>query len=278
MDCFYRPTDVRVALCHLQDNLCDCRMIEWRDEAIILSSRAHGENAVIVSMLAAEHGRYAGLVAGGQSQRWQGILQPGNQGLARWRARLPEHLGHFGFDASGAGAARWLHYPQVLAIICSACAVTEQALPERQAFPTIYNGLQHLLAVEDPTLFGAAYVHWEMGVLAALGYGLDLSACAVTQETDDLAYVSPRSGRAVSRTAGAPWHDRLLPLPGFLRGVPEWPTEAIAHGLQLTGHFLARYVFHHTAPRSTHSWHDCLPGPRRRLAALYEADTAASVA
>ena len=111
-------------------------MIEWHDEAIILSARAHGEKAAIVSVLAQQQGRYAGLVAGGQSRQWQGILQPGSAAQARWRARLPEHLGHFALDAAGAGAARWLGLPLVLAVICSACVVTEQALPDRQPLPT----------------------------------------------------------------------------------------------------------------------------------------------
>jgi DNA repair protein RecO (recombination protein O) len=244
-------------------------MIEWHDAAIILSARAHGEKAAIVAVLAREQGRYAGLVAGGQGQSWQGVLQPGNPTQARWRARLPEHLGHFAFDTAGAGAARWLQHPPVLAAIASACVMTEQALPERQPLPKIYDGLSYLLAVEDAALFGAAYVQWELGLLAALGYGLDLSACAVTQQTEELLYVSPRSGRAVSRAAGAAYHDRLLPLPGFLRGEPDGSATAVAAGLQLTGHFLARHIFHHTAPRLRQNWQECLPAARRRLAALY---------
>lgn len=252
-------------------------MIQWDDEAIILSARAHGEKAAIVTVLAAQQGRYAGLVAGGQGRNWQGVLQPGNCAQARWRARLPEHLGHFAFDVAGAGAARWLDEPLVLAVISSACVVTEQALPERQPLPAVYDGLRHLLAVDDAELFGAAYVQWELGLLSALGYGLDLSACAVTQQSDDLVYVSPRSGRAVSRGAGHDYHDKLLLLPSFLRGEPDWSMAEIARGLQLTGHFLARRVFHHTAPRSSPSWFDCLPAARRRLAALYH-ETAAPVA
>lgn len=245
-------------------------MIEWHDAAVVLSARAHGEKAAIVSVLAAQQGRYVGLVAGGQGRQWQGVLQPGNAAQARWRARLPEHLGHLALDAAGSGAARWLGAPLVLAVISSACVVTEQALPERQPLPAVYDGLQHLLALEDAELFGPAYVQWEMGLLTALGYGLDLSACAVTSNTDDLIYVSPRSGRAVSAAAGADYHDKLLHLPRFLRGEADWSAAEVTRGLQLTGHFLARRVFHHTAPRNSPSWFDCLPAARRRLAQLYQ--------
>jgi DNA repair protein RecO (recombination protein O) len=252
-------------------------MIQWDDEAIILSARAHGEKAAIVTVLASEQGRHAGLVAGGQGRSAHGVLQQGTCVQAHWQARLPEHLGHFKLESTGAGAARWLSMPVVLATICSACVVTEQAVPERQPLPAVYDGLRHLLALEDADLFGAAYVQWELGLLAALGYGLDLSSCAVTQQTDELVYVSPRSGRAVSRAAGAIYHDKLLHLPLFLRGEPDWSPAEIIRGLQLTGHFLARRVFHHTAPRLTQNWHECLPAARRRLAALYE-DTAGVVA
>ncbi|MEJ0062452.1 MAG: DNA repair protein RecO [Alphaproteobacteria bacterium] len=246
-------------------------MIEWEDEAIILSARAHGENAAIVTVCAAGYGRCAGLVAGGQSARWHGVLQPGNAVRARWRARLSEHLGHFTFDLATTPAARWLDQPLMLAAIASACTVTEYALPERQPMPAIHAGLGALLAVEDAGLFGAAYVKWEMGVLAALGYGLDLSSCAATQAADDLIYVSPRSGRAVSREAGLPYHDKMLPLPGFLLGEPDWSEEEVWRGLQLTGHFLARLIFINAAPRLAPQLQEGLPPARQRLAALYRA-------
>ena len=247
------------------DNDLPQPMIEWEDSAVILSARPHGEQATIVNVLSAQHGRYAGLLPGGQTPRWQPLLQPGNPVRARWRARLPEHLGHYQFEGAGAGAARWLSEPWVLAVIDSACSVAEKALPERQPQPLIYDGMCHLLLLEDADLFGAAYVQWELGLLAALGYGLDLSVCAVTQRAEDLFYVSPRTGRAVSRAAGTAYHDKLLPLPGFLRGELDWSPAAVRQGLQLTAHFLARRVFHLTASRHAADWHDCLPAARRRL-------------
>jgi len=253
-------------------------MTEWDDEAIILSARPHGEKAMVVHVLTATQGRCAGLVAGGQGRKGQGLLQQGNQVQARWRARLPEHLGHFNFEPISTHAARWFDQPAILAIISSACSVAEQAVPERQALPAVYNGLSHLLSMQEADLFGAAYVQWELGLLAALGYGLDLSACAVTQQKHDLAYVSPRSGRAVSRTAGEAYHDKLLHLPRFLRGEPDWSAQQIWHGLQLTGHFLARQVFLHTMPRNTPNWQECLPASRRRLAALYQDSPVAACA
>ena len=245
-------------------------MIHWEDDAIILSTRAHGEHAAIVSILTAGQGRHAGLVAGGQGRQWQAILQPGNRVRAVWRARLTEHLGHFAFELASNSAARWLDQPLVLAAISSACVVTEHALPERQPMPAVFAGLQALLTTVDAEFFGPAYVQWELGLLAALGYGLDLTVCAVTQSQDDLAYVSPRTGRAVSRAVGLGYHDKLLRLPGFLIGIPDWSMTAVGWGLQLTGHFLARQVFAHSAPKLTPQLHEGLPAARRRLAELYQ--------
>lgn len=245
-------------------------MIQWDDSAVILSVRPHGEHAVIVTVLAAAQGKYAGLVAGGQGQKWHGILQPGNVVRAVWRARLPEHLGHFTFDLAATTAARWLDHVMILAAIRSACIVTEHAVPERQPLPGIYAGLQALLTGCDADFYGAAYVQWELGLLAALGYGLDLSMCAVTHSVFELAYVSPRTGRAVSRAAGHAYHDRLLQLPRFLSGAADWSALEVWRGLQLTGHFLARQVFAHAASRLTPSLHDGLPAARRRLTELYQ--------
>ena len=246
-------------------------MMHWEDDAIILSARAHGEHAAIVTVLASGQGRHAGLVAGGQGRNWHAVLQPGNRVRAVWRARLPEHLGHFTFDLAATSAARWLDAPLILAAISSACVVTEHALPERQPLPAVYAGLLALLETVDPDLYGASYVQWELGLLAALGYGLDLSSCAVTQSRADLAYVSPRTGRAVTRAVGDVYHDKLLHLPGFLAGRPDWSMAEGWRGLLLTGHFLARQVFAHSAPRLTLQLHDCLPAARRRLAELYHA-------
>ena len=251
-------------------------MTHWEDDAIILSTRAHGEHAAIVTVLAAEQGRHAGLVAGGQGRNWHAVLQPGNRVRAVWRARLPEHLGNFAFDLAATSAARWLDHPLILAAISSACVVTEHALPERQALPAVYAGLLALLETADADLYGAVYVQWELGLLAALGYGLDLSACAVTQSRADLAYVSPRTGRAVTREVGTGYHDRLLHLPGFLTGTPDGSMAEVWRGLQLTGHFLARQVFAHSAPRATPQLYDSLPAARRRLVELYQAGAAAT--
>jgi DNA repair protein RecO (recombination protein O) len=250
-------------------------MIQWEDDAIILSSRAHGEHGAIVTVLAARQGRHAGLVAGGQGRGSHAVLQPGNRVRAAWRAKLPEQLGHFSFDLAATSAARWLDTPLILAIISSACIVTEHALPERQPLPAVYAGLLALLETTDADLYGASYVQWELGLLAALGYGLDLATCAVTHSTADLAYVSPRTGRAVTRAVGRDYHAKLLHFPGFLAGTPDWSMLEVWRGLQLTGHFLARQVFMHSAPRLAMQTHDGLPAARRRLAELYQAGAAA---
>ncbi len=213
--------------------------MEWRDTAFVLGSRRHGESGLIVELLTAEHGRHAGLVRGGQSPRRRALLQPGNRVAASWRGRLPEHLGMLECELIDAHAARFLDDGDRLAALAAASALLVAALPEREPHADIHASFSGLLEILDsPEEWPRAYVLWECGLLAALGFGLDLASCAVTGASDDLTHVSPRTGRAVSSAAAAPYRDKLLPLPEFLwRGAAVGPTD-IAVGLALTEHFL----------------------------------------
>lgn len=242
--------------------------MEWNDEAILLSAKPHGETAVIVTLLTAQHGCHAGLLPGGQSQKNQSTLQPGNHVKVRWRARLLDHLGSYALEVITAHAAPHLDNPELLAIIASSCAITEASLPERQPMPGVYAGLLALLGWPDPRLWAPAYVKWETELLRALGFGLDFAKCAVSGSDENLSHVSPRTGRAVSYEHAIPYKDKLFPLPGFLCGASEtWTTEDILQGLDLTGHFLTRHVFAHNHGRSAGA-HD-LPPARERLRDLY---------
>jgi DNA repair protein RecO (recombination protein O) len=234
--------------------------MEWRDTGFVLAARRHGESALIAELLTREHGRHAGLVRGGQSPRRRALLQPGNQVTANWRGRLPEHLGSLDCELVEAYAVRFLDDPDRLAAVAAATALLLTALPEREPNAELYQSFAALLAALTPTPpsppagFGReqtldsagsweqSYVRWECGLLAALGFGLDLGRCAVTGATDDLAYVSPRSGRAVSRLAGAPYQAKLLPLPGFLWRDEPAERPDIAAGLVLTRYFLLHHL------------------------------------
>ncbi|MBI1273534.1 MAG: DNA repair protein RecO [Alphaproteobacteria bacterium] len=242
--------------------------MEWLDEGIVLGARAHGEHATIVMLLTADHGRHAGLMPGGQKAK--GLLQPGNHVRARWRARLPEHLGNYSLDLLATCGAQWFDDAFALAAISSACAMTDAALPERQPLPHVYGALLALLALEDSALWGAAYVKWELGLLAALGYGLDLTRCAVEGTAVNLAYVSPRTGRAVSQGAGAAYRERLLMLPPFLLGEAGWEPQEVLQGLALTGHFLLRHVFAQKGQADHAPRAGALPAARQRLADVLE--------
>jgi DNA repair protein RecO (recombination protein O) len=216
--------------------------MDWRDSGFVLTARRHGESAAIVELLTEAHGRRAGLVRGGQSPKRRALLQPGNLVAASWRGRLPEHLGAFEIELLRAHAAGLIDDPDRLAALSSAAALIVLALPEHEPHGDVFHGLSRLIAALDSTDWPARYVAWECALLAALGFGLDLTACAATGINDDLAYVSPRSGRAVSRSAGAPYHDKLLPLPAFLwRDVPAEGADIVA-GLTLTGHFLHHHL------------------------------------
>lgn len=228
--------------------------MEWSDEGIVLSARKHGETSVIVNLLTRDHGRHAGLVRGGTGTSARGLYQPGNRVAAVWRARLAEHLGSYRCELTHAHAAEVLDDPAALALLGAACAVAEACLPEREPHPRAFEGLAKLVAAPAGAV---AYVAWELDLLAELGFGLDLSACAATGGNDQLAYVSPKSGRAVSRTAGEPYKDLLLPLPGFLTSQKGGDPAEVLAGLRLTGYFLERHVLEPHGRR--------LPDARTRL-------------
>jgi DNA repair protein RecO (recombination protein O) len=221
--------------------------MEWTDEGIVLGSRRHGEANAILEVMTRGHGRHLGLVRGGASSRLRPMLQPGNVVRTVWRARLDEHLGHYAVEALQLHAASLLAASHVVYAVTHLAALC-RLLPERDPHPEVHDWLAAvLMRLDDPLSAGAEVVRFELRMLAELGFGLDLSVCAATGDDDDLGYVSPKSGRAVSRGAGQPWHDRLLRLPSFVMdelaadpGVPS-PGD-LADGFALTGFFLARHV------------------------------------
>ena len=221
--------------------------MEWTDRAIMLGARRQGEGSLILSLLTRQHGRHKGLVRGGAKSRQRGLYEPGNLVTATWHARLAEHLGLLQIEPGQFFAAPLLDDPLRLACLEAAVALAEVGLPERSPYPGIFDGLETLLqrlAADDG--YAAEHLRWELGVLADLGYGLDLSSCAVTGVTEGLAWVSPRTGRAVSDAAGAPYRDRLLVLPRLLGGVGQDGGTDLADlldGLKLTGFFLERSLF-----------------------------------
>ena len=222
---------------------------EWEGPAVVLSARPHGESGAVVTLLTEAMGRHPGLARGGQSRTQAALWQPGNLVEARWVARLSEQLGAVSGELVHPAAAMAMDDPLALDVLLAACAVADGALPEREPHPAAFHGLVALVVemARAPERCVESLVRWEVGVLAELGYGLDLSACAATGVVENLAWVSPRSGRAVSAEAGAPYADRLLRLPVFLlddsaAGPGDWLA-----GLRLTAHFLERDAFgqHH---------------------------------
>jgi len=226
--------------------------MHWADEGIVLSARRLGETNAVLSILSRAHGRHAGLVRGGAGRKLKGVLQPGNELSVEWRGRLADQLGTFAVELKTARAARLLDDPLRLAGLAAACAMTEVSLHEHDAHPALYEAFVALLdALEAETTpaaahaWGCVYVRWELGLLAELGFGLDLGECAATGAREGLSHVSPKSGRAVSAAAAAPYAERLLRLPGFLAGASASAGDRsllaeIADGLQLTGFFLER--------------------------------------
>jgi DNA repair protein RecO (recombination protein O) len=219
--------------------------MEWTDEGIVLGSRRHGEANAILEIMTREHGRHLGMVRGGSSSKLRPVLQPGNVVRAVWRARLDEHLGHYTVEPLQLHAASLLAASHVVYGVTHLAALC-RLLPERDPHPEVHEWLSAALGrLDDPLAAGAEVVLFELRMLAELGFGLDLSSCAATGGEEDLSFVSPKSGRAVSRNAGEPWQDRLLKLPAFViepasGGAPS-PAD-LADGFALTGFFLARHV------------------------------------
>jgi DNA repair protein RecO (recombination protein O) len=220
------------------------RCMNWSDEGIVLSMRPHGESGLVASLLTRAHGRHAGFVPGGGSRRARPMWQPGNLVDVEWRARLSEQLGNYSGELREPHAARALDDASELAGLSAACAMIDAALPEREPHPAIFDGFRALLGALGHPGWPVIYVRLELGLLQELGFGLDLEKCAATGTTEDLAYVSPKTGRAVSRAAAGPYKEKLLELPAFLStgGLPS-DDDQLLKGFDLTGYFLERHVF-----------------------------------
>jgi DNA repair protein RecO (recombination protein O) len=221
--------------------------MQWTDEGIVIGTRKHGETVVIVDLMTRVHGRHLGLVRGGRSRRLRPVLQLGNSVTATWRARLDDHLGHYAVEPAVDRAAGLMEKAVALHGV-QALAALVRLLPERDAHPRLFEFATDILdAFEDTRLAATRMARFEVLLLEDLGFGLDLGQCAVTGSNDDLAYVSPRTGRAVTRSAGEPYAGRLLSLPSFLldhAGAAAAPSDAdVAAAFRLTGYFLARHVF-----------------------------------
>lgn len=217
--------------------------MQWTDEAIVLSVRRHGETSGVLELMTRAHGRHLGLVRGGFSSRLKPILQPGNSVTATWRARLDEHLGLYAVEALRLRAAGFFASSHAVYGVCHVAALM-RLLPERDPHEQLYDALGAILdRLGDAAAAAPKVARFELQLLAELGFGLDLAQCAATGTTEELAYVSPKSGRAVSRAAGAPYAERMLRLPAFLCDAEAAPAgRDLADGFALTGFFLTRQV------------------------------------
>lgn len=238
--------------------------MEWRDEGALLGVRQHGETSAIIEVFTRDHGRHLGVVRGGVSRRIAPILQPGAQLDLTWRARLDAHIGAFTVEPLRSRAAAVMADRQALAALASLTALLAFALPEREPHPALYaRSIALLDALGQAPDWREAYLRWELALLEELGFGLDLSRCAATGATEELIFVSPKSGAAVSRAGAGEWADRLLPLPPVLLGRPAEAPGEVALGLRTTGHFLQAWLAPALGDRP-------LPAARARLVALLD--------
>ena len=218
--------------------------MQWSDEGVILSVRPHSETGAVLELFTRQHGRHLGLVHGGRARKLRPILQTGNHVDATWKARLADNLGHFSVELRKGFAAQVMEDAAALAALTSMAGLA-RLLPERDPHPNLFEVTLFVLGfLDERAVWPALVVRWELVLLDELGFGLDLASCAATGATTNLAYVSPKSGRAVSAAAGEPYKDRLLALPAFLRGVSTGAVtgEDLRAGFALTGHFLEARV------------------------------------
>ncbi|MGI9373262.1 MAG: DNA repair protein RecO [Hyphomicrobiales bacterium] len=218
--------------------------MNWAEKGYVISARPHGETSAVLELFTRGQGRWMGLVRGGRGKRMRPVLQTGNVLQVQWRARLAEHLGTFTAEPVQMNAARLIDDPVRLAALTTLAALT-QLLPEREQHARLYDAFEIVLdtlLAEGP--WPPLLVRWELGLLEELGFGLDLATCAATGVKNDLIYVSPKSGRAVSREAGDPYQDKMLALPGFVIGKASASISDVEAGFALTGYFLDRHIFH----------------------------------
>ena len=217
--------------------------MEWRDQGILLNVSRHGENSVIIEVLTSDHGRHAGVVRGGLSRKLRPVLQIGADLDLAWRARLEDHLGSFKVELIRSRNALVISNRQALAGLNCVIAMLLTFLPEREACNPLYVATEHLLNVIGQQEFWPhVYVKWELAMLGILGFGLNLSTCAVTGVSDNLDYISPKSGNAISTKAAGIWADRLLPFPRLLKDEATVDDFAVKEALQITGYFFKNHV------------------------------------
>ena len=218
--------------------------MEWRDEGIVLSARPHGETSVVLELFTRRYGRHLGLVHGGRSRKMRPVVQAGNHVDASWKARISENLGHYSVELREGLAAKVMDDPGALAAMSSMVSLS-RLLAERDPHPNLFEVTLFVLSfLKEGDVWPALVARWELALLDELGFGLDLTSCAATGKTEDLIYVSPKSGRAVSAEAGEAYKERLLRLPDFLRtrGPASVSPQDVRTGLELTGHFLSARV------------------------------------
>ncbi|MGZ9096746.1 MAG: DNA repair protein RecO [Micavibrio sp.] len=238
-------------------------MENWRDHGIVLSVRPHGEGGAVVSLLTENHGRHAGYVRGISSSKLRGVTEPGNLVSVAWSSRMSDQLGAFVIEPERAITGPLMGDPLRLAALISACSLSDAALPEREGHAGLFHGLLALLDALEGEAWGPSYIIWEIAFMRELGFGLELHKCAGGGDIATLAYISPKSGRAVSQAQAEPYKDKLLPLPDFLKpGGSSIEPDEILLGLQMTGHFLEHWVF----AQSTKG----VPEPRLRFQARLE--------
>ncbi|MEM1035784.1 MAG: DNA repair protein RecO [Pseudomonadota bacterium] len=221
--------------------------MQWRDEALVLGGRRFGEGGLILDVLTAHKGRRAGLVYGGASRKKRPQYEAGNSLSLQWSGRLEDQLGRFDVaEVTTSRAARYLDDPAALAAISSVSELLRAGLDDGdQIGSALYEPTIFLLeTLDDSDIWPSLYCRWELGLLSALGFGLDLDRCALSGANDGLTHVSPKTGRAIRGSEAGEYLDRLFTLPPFLCEPNAMiGDDDIRNALLLTGYFIEERLF-----------------------------------
>lgn len=218
------------------------------DTAIVLLMKRRSAKSAIITVLTHKHGIYSGYIS--INKRLFCALQIGNILQIEWSARLSTQLGLLYFELLESMSAFFLHNPNKILALCAVAKTLAKTLPERVPQRKIYDAFYSvLLCMKRSRQWMAQYIKLELIILEQLGFGLELKKCPVTCSTQDLRFISPKTGRAISYTAGTPYKDKLLHLPQALYDINN-DIECVQHietqfvkCLEVINYFLYKHCF-----------------------------------
>lgn len=219
--------------------------MQVKDEGYIIKTLKYGENSLIVTVLSIAHGKMTGFIKSAVSKKKLGIYQLGNKISFNAYARVEENMFQFrGVELLESNVVHFLSNPQKLAVLSSFCELFNSSIPDGEPLEGLVRSISQFMDNLDDEMWLKNYAILEFRLLYFLGIGLDLGSCAATGTIENLAFVSPKSGRAVCLKAGLPYEDKLFKYPHFALNKNILPTkEEVMDLLKMNEFFLKKNFF-----------------------------------